>query len=77
MPITIFHRETNAKETELVVNDDGTVTYHTERSGWPMMRKGIGGRDRQMSADQAKAEWPSYADDIDKALASLQRKGPA
>jgi hypothetical protein len=74
MPITIFHSETNAHEEWLVVEDDGTATYHIENSGWPMMRAGVNARERPMSASKAKAEWPSYAADIDAALAEIAER---
>ena len=60
----IFRHETNSMEEWLQVNDDGTVTYHVEASGWPMMRGGLNPRERTMSAEEAIAEWPAYAQAI-------------
>ena len=73
MPVTIFRTETNARETSLIVDDDETVTYHIENSGWPMMKSGINERRRQLSVNQAIAEWPSYANDIAKALNTIRK----
>lgn len=73
MPVRIFHHETNAREEWLDVDDDVTVTYHIENSGWPMMKAGIGEREKIFTAKQAKAEWPSYAEAIDKAVASIKK----
>jgi hypothetical protein len=56
MSVRIFRHETNAREEWLDVNDDETVTYHVENSGWPMMKAGIGGRDRQLTIEAAKLE---------------------
>jgi hypothetical protein len=76
MSVRIFRHETNAREEWLEVNDDETVSYHIENSGWPMMKAGIGGRDRQLTIEAAKLEWPSYAEDFDKALIKIRGKRP-
>jgi hypothetical protein len=76
MPVTIFHRERSSDEEWLEVNDDGTVCHHTENSGWRMTRKGLDKHDDVMSPDRAKALWPQYAADIDRALAQLAAKRP-
>jgi hypothetical protein len=72
MAIEIFHTENGATETWLQVNDDLTVTYHTEKSGWPMMRAGLQPRDTQYTVAAAKKEWSSYAKDIDAAVAKIR-----
>jgi hypothetical protein len=71
MAITIFHTENGSTEEWLIVNDDGTVTYEKENSGWVMAREGINNRVRTMTADEAKKEWTSYASEINKALAKI------
>jgi hypothetical protein len=76
MSVEIFHTESGSTETWLVANDDGTVTYHQENSGWTMMRRGAEGSDSKMTAIEAKARWTSYAADIDVALATLSAKKP-
>jgi hypothetical protein len=73
MPITIFHRESGSTESWLDVNDDGTVTYHTENSGWRMARRGNESSDSNMTPEQAKERWPSCASKIDDALDTLRR----
>lgn len=73
MPITIFHCETNAYEEWLLIEDDGTATYHVENSDWPMMRAGgVNCRERKMTAAQAKSRWPNRADMIDAALLRIR-----
>lgn len=74
MTITIFHTESNSSEEWLLVNDDGTLTYHIENSGWPMARAGLQPREKNMSADAAKVRWPSYADKIDGAVVQVAAK---
>jgi hypothetical protein len=69
MAIRIFWIQRNGRESRLVVNDDGTVTYHIENFGWRMRRDGLGDRTRTMSASEAKLSWPSYTKAIDKAVA--------
>jgi hypothetical protein len=66
----IFRRETNAVEEWLAMNDDGSFTYHVERSGWPMMRGGLQPVDQRMTAEEARERWPSCAGAIDAALAA-------
>jgi len=74
MSITIFHTEDSSTETWLQVNDDGTVTYYEENSGWKMSRRGIEPRSRVMTGEEAKADWTSYASDIAQALAAIASK---
>lgn len=74
MKITIFHRESNSSEEWLLVNDDETCTYHIENSGWPMNRVGLLPREKNMSAEEAKVQWPSFADKIDQALVQVIAK---
>jgi hypothetical protein len=69
--IIIWQHETNAREEWLQVNDDGSLTHHGENSGWPLMRQGLKPVDRRMTAEEAKAKWPSFAAKIDQALADL------
>ena len=56
----------------LRVNDNGTVTYHSEISGWQLMRRGPSSPDLSISIAEAKAHWPSFAGRIDEAYASLK-----
>lgn len=70
MPTTIFCHESGNTETRLVVNDDDTVTYHEENAGWKMVRKGAQSKQQTMSADEAKEQWPRYANEIDAAVKS-------
>jgi len=74
MSVTIYHFESGNTEKWIDVNDDGTVTYHTENAGWTAMRRGVGGNDETMSAEEAKKRWPQHAEEIDKALNKLGRK---
>jgi hypothetical protein len=67
----IYRRETNAREEWIAVNDDETVTHHIENSGWPMMKAGIGGRDRTMTTAAAKKEWPNHVEAFKKALTTI------
>jgi hypothetical protein len=60
MPKTIFHHETNAKETWLEANEDGSFTHHAENSGWSMMRAGPKARDTRCSLAEAIEKWPSW-----------------
>ncbi len=73
MSVRILPRETNANEEWLEVNDDETVTYHIENSGWPMMKGGIVARETQFTMEAAKLKWPSYVKDFDKALAKIRK----
>ena len=68
MPTYIFERDTSTEEEWLVVNDDGTLTHERHRSGFAVTRKGLGGTQKQYTADEAKAQWPHYAAKIDEAL---------
>jgi len=74
MGIEIFSSESGARETWLVVNDDGSVTYVTENAGWRMARRGMERKESSMTAEEAKKRWSSYADKIDEALATLAKK---
>ena len=71
MGIEIFRTESGALETWLDVNDDGSVTYVTENAGWRMARRGMERKESSMTAEEAKKRWPSYADRIEEALATL------
>jgi hypothetical protein len=73
MPITIHHRENNSSEIWIIVNDDGTVTYEIENSGWAA-QGGVNNRRQSMTADEAKEKFPSHAENIDLALAEIARK---
>jgi hypothetical protein len=68
----IFQYETNAREEWLDVNDDDTVTYHIENTGWPMMKAGIGGRDMTFTIGEANTKWTAHAVAIDKALVKIR-----
>jgi hypothetical protein len=72
----IFRYETNAREEWLDVNDDETVTYHIENSGWPMMKAGIGGSDKTFTIEEAKKKWSAHAAAIDKALVKIRADRP-
>jgi len=74
MASTIFHRENNSAEEWLRVNDDGTVTYHIENSGWTMIGSGVQSRERTLTTLEAKDCWPSYAESIDLALVKVATK---
>ena len=71
MPLTIFHTENNSAEEWLRLNDDGTVSHHIENSGWSMTRSGTLPREKQLTAQEAKVRWPSYAEKIDRWLLDL------
>jgi hypothetical protein len=73
MPSTIFHRENNSCEEWLIVNDDGTVTYEVENSGWVAAKGSVDNRQNKMTADEAKAKFPSHAEKIDLALAKISK----
>lgn len=70
MVITIFHTESGSTEEWLQVNDDCTVTHHVEASGWSM-RGGLRPREEIMSADEAKAKWASFANEIERAIEKI------
>jgi hypothetical protein len=74
MSTTIFHRENNSAEEWLHVNDDGTLTYHFENSGWSMKGAGVQPREETLTSLQAKDRWPSYAESIDLALVIVDTK---
>lgn len=69
--IRIFRTQRNGRESQLVVNADGTVTYYIENFGWRLSRDGSGERTRIMSAGEAKLAWPSYTKAIDDAAGLL------
>lgn len=71
MSVLLFHTENGSEETWLRVNNDGTVTYEVENTGWSMMREGANKRETTMTAAEAKAKWGSYAVEIDRALATI------
>jgi len=71
MGAKIFHNETNVHEEWLVVNRDGSLTYHVENSGWAMRHNGVQAREKTYTADEAKKKWPNYANQID--LATSQK----
>jgi hypothetical protein len=71
MSVRIFHRETSAHEEWLDVNDDETVTYHVENSGWNL-KAGIEARDTKYSIKEAKVRWPSHVKDFDKAVEKIR-----
>jgi hypothetical protein len=71
MPTTIFHTDDGRIETWLEVNANGTVTYFEENSGQRMLRRGIEPRHRVMTADEAKLDWISYANEIAEAVATI------
>ena len=74
MPITIFHTENGSTEKRLEVNDDGTVTYY-ERVLRTLPDE-TEPRKRNMTVEEAKSDWSSYANDIDEAsLAIASRQG--
>ena len=68
MSIRIFHHETNAHEEWLSVENDGSLTYHIENSGWLELEVGSCARETTLTAPQAKERWPSYAATIDTAM---------
>lgn len=74
MASTIFHRESNSVEEWLCVNDDGTVTYHIENSGWTMIESGVQSRESTFTSLEAKDRWPAYAEFIDLALVKVVTK---
>lgn len=76
MPIQIFHTESGSTETWLEVNEDLTVTYHTEKSGWPMMRGGLNPNDTHYTVAEARSKWSSYAKAIDEAVAKISGSKP-
>ena len=70
--MSLCNRESGATEKWLQVNEDETVTYHTEKTGWPMMRGGIKPQDTHYTVEEAKLKWTSYAKDIDVAIAKIR-----
>lgn len=71
MATIIFHKENNSAEEWLCVNDDGSVTYHIENSGWTMIGSGVQPREKTLTASEAKDRWPSHAESIDLALVKV------
>ena len=43
-----------------------------ENAGWSMSRRGLEKGDLIMTSEEAKNRWPSYAADIDAALAEFE-----
>lgn len=75
MPITIFSRETNAKETSLEVNEDGSVSYHSSNSGWSMLKKGVRPQVVKYTLEEAIARWPSYRAELEAAALKVKGEG--
>ena len=71
MSVLIFQKEGNTREERLLVNDDGSLTYHEENTGYAIFRRDKNATDTTMSPDDAKLRWPDYADKIDKVLKEL------
>ena len=68
MSVQIFSHRNSTSEDWLVVNPDGTVTYHWEAEGWAM-KGGLNASDTVYSVEKAMAKWPAYASEIDAAVA--------
>jgi hypothetical protein len=66
--ITIFHFEGGSRERWLEVHDDGEITYWTASDGYAAMRHPNDGKLEKMTAASAKARWPTYAAEIDRAV---------
>ena len=45
--------------------------YSKSKSGWVAVRKGSESKFESMSAADAKARWPSYADEIERAVKAV------
>lgn len=69
MSTTIFSRRNSTSEDWLVVNPDGTITYHWEADGWAM-KGGVKTSDSVYSAESAKSRWPDYSEKISAAVAA-------
>jgi len=75
MHMTIFHIENGGTEKWLEVNLDGSATYYEKNRGVPVGRENAL-RKRNMTAEEAKSDWPPYASSIDEALLMIAaRKG--
>jgi hypothetical protein len=70
--VEIFHSEQNDRKEWLAVNQDGTVTHHTEQSSWQSIRRGPGGCDVTVPLSDATRQWPDYAQQIERAYESLK-----
>jgi hypothetical protein len=68
MSVLIFSRARSTSEESLWVNDDGTLAYSHSNDGWAMARQGLLESKRELTAEQAKHEWPELAQKIDEAL---------
>lgn len=73
MPIEIHSFESGNTEYWIVLNNDGTITYHEENAGWTAARRGAEPSDDTMTVDEAKKRWPQHAGKIDRALAKLKK----
>lgn len=71
MSVLIFQKEGNTREERLVVNDDGSLTFHDEATGYALLRSAPPARKTTLLPDDAKLRWPDYADKIDDALKKL------
>ena len=67
----IYRHETNAREEWIEVNDDETVTYHIENSGWNL-KAGMGEREIKFTMKEAKTKWPHHAEAFKKVLATIR-----
>lgn len=67
MNIPIFSDTGGNTERDLWVNEDGSLTYREEYSGWSGRR----GDDEPVTLDEAKRRWPQYAGAISDALDKL------
>jgi hypothetical protein len=74
MSIKIFHFENGSEEKCLEVHEGGEITYSKSNSGWVAVRKGSESKFETLSAADAKARWPSYADEIERALEAVGRR---
>ena len=70
--IEIFRSEQNDLKEWLTVNEDGTVTHHSEKSAWQMIRRGPNARDCTVPLNDAARQWPDYAEQIEMAYESLK-----
>ena len=70
MPTIIFSKETSSSHEWLAVNDDGSLTHHTENCGWSAMRQGVNSRERCISTSAAKRRWPELAQQIEELVAA-------
>jgi hypothetical protein len=70
MTIRIFYFEGAAGDYErwLELEDDGMLTYSTSPNYYAAKSRAEG-ESRRLSVAEAKKKWPSFAEDIDRALA--------